>query len=95
LSTGTAYAVLTFAGSCEFSPANAGLVCLLTSAIGSVPEDMGHHPTNGWRMSLGGSNETARIHHASRRRGRRLAARGARAAGAADHRVLKPDDGFG
>src|SRR5215831_10962687 len=45
----------------------------------------------------GGSNETARIHHASRRCGRRLAARGARAADAeaAGHRVLDPDDGFG
>src|SRR5262245_45309591 len=44
-----------------------------------------------------GSNETAQIHHASRRCGRRLAARGARAADAeaAGHRALEPDDDLG
>jgi putative ABC transport system substrate-binding protein len=53
-------------------------------------------PSNQWLGDgLGGSNETARVHHASRRRGRRMAARGARAADAADHRVLEPDDDVG
>ena len=30
----------------ELSPANAGLLCVLTSAIGGIPEDMG----TGWRI---------------------------------------------
>src|SRR5262249_9436359 len=53
-----------------------------------------HHPNRMVGGMGGGSNETARIHHASRRCGRRLAARGAREADAeaAGHRVLEPDD---
>src|SRR6266516_5249348 len=87
----------------ELSPANAGLLCVLTSPIGSIPEDTGSHSNQmvgAGRGLWGIFNETARVHHASRRRGRRLPVRGARAAdaGAAEHRehrVLEPDDGFG
>src|SRR5215469_3082685 len=39
-STTAALSTLAFAGSCNFSPANAGLLCVLRPAIGTVPEDM-------------------------------------------------------
>src|SRR5262245_64410830 len=83
----------------ELSPANAGLLRVLNLID---REHSGRHrariiPTEWLAGWVGGSNETARIHHASRRCGRRLAARGARAADAeaAGHRILEPDDDLG
>jgi hypothetical protein len=35
--------------SSELSPANAGLL-YVTQPVGSIPEEMGTHPTNGWGM---------------------------------------------
>ena len=56
--------------------------CLLLtqSGHGAVPYRTSFKPLRCLVLSLGGGNETARVHHASRRRGSQLAARGARAA---------------
>src|SRR5262249_61349798 len=66
-----------FGGASEFRPANAGLLCVLTSTIGGIPEDLGD-PSNqglgrigdrGWFMNNVLSLQLARERAGPRRGG--------------------------